>query len=179
MKVTLPVIAVVFLSLFACEKETAKPQKPPAAPQARIVQKAEQPGEATHAIKPGETQPEAETYVYDPKGRRDPFLSIVTASKKEREDERKRKGLKPSEAFDVAEIKVIAIAWDKNRHFAMIQFPDKKYFTVREGTTLGIYGGKVIKIDKDGMVIREHIKDYKGEIHPKDTTLRLRKEEEE
>jgi Tfp pilus assembly protein PilP len=45
--------------------------------------------------------------------------------------------------------------------------------------SLGIYSGKVVRIDARGVVVREYIKDYKGEIQPKDTILRLRKEEGE
>jgi hypothetical protein len=45
--------------------------------------------------------------------------------------------------------------------------------------TLGLFGGKVIKIDPVGVVIREQVKNYRGEVEPKDTILKLRKEEEE
>jgi Tfp pilus assembly protein PilP len=73
----------------------------------------------------------------------------------------------------------MAIAKDKNNYYAMIQLPDRKYFTIREGMTLGLYGGRVIKIDATGVVVREMIKDFKGVIQPRDTILKLRKEEGE
>ena len=171
------IMVVVMGPLFACSKE--KP-KPAAQQQAQPVLPAE-PAKKEQAApqKAEETKVRAEAYSYEPKGRRDPFLSIIEASKKEREMEKKRKGLKPSESYDIPDIKVIAIARDKDRYYAMVQLPDKKYFTVREGTSLGLYSGKVIKIDAVSVVVREYIKDYKGEIKPKDTILRLRKEEGE
>ncbi|HUO76503.1 MAG TPA: pilus assembly protein PilP [Thermodesulfovibrionales bacterium] len=160
----------------ACEKEKPKGiQK-----QAQKVQPAEPPkkGEAA-SQKPEEKKVEAEAYSYSPQGRRDPFLSIIEASKKEQESEKKKRSLRPSEMYDVTEIRVIAIAKDKNRSYAMVQLPDKKYFTVKEGMTLGLNNGKVISIDAGSVMVREYIKNYKGEIQSKDTTLRLRKEEGE
>lgn len=160
----------------ACEKEKPK-----------VVQKQAQkvqPAEPPKAVEPSPQKPEekkvvGEAYSYSPQGRRDPFLSIIEASKKEKESEKKKKSLKPSEMYDVAEIKVIAIARDRNMAYAMVQLPDKKYFTVKEGMTLGLYNGKIIRIDAGSVVVREYLKDYKGEVQPKDTILRLRKEEGE
>jgi Tfp pilus assembly protein PilP len=57
--------------------------------------------------------------------------------------------------------------------------PDKKSYTIKEGMVLGLYGGKVEKITKDTVVIREFIKDYRGNLKPKDTILKLREGEGE
>jgi Tfp pilus assembly protein PilP len=56
--------------------------------------------------------------------------------------------------------------------------PDKKTYTVTVGMTLGIQGGKVQKITKDSVVIREFIRDYRGDIKPRDSILKLHKGEE-
>lgn len=130
-------------------------------------------------IIPGEKKVKTETYLYSPQGRRDPFLSIIEATKKEREAERKKRKVRPAEVYDAADINVIAIAGDKEGYYAMVQLPDKKYFTIKEGMTLGLYGGKVTKITAQGVILREYVKNYKGELQPKDTILKLRKEGEE
>lgn len=171
------VILVTSLTLtvaVSCKKEQPKPvvQK-----QAQKVEVAPAPSKPA-AIKE-EKGTEAEVYTYNPKGRRDPLLSIIEASKRERESDKRKKSLKPSESYDIADIKVIAIARDRSRYYAMIQLPDKKYFTVKEGMALGIHGGTIVRIDDIGVTVREYIKDYKGEIQPKDIQLRLRKEEVE
>jgi type IV pilus assembly protein PilP len=169
-------LTLAFALTVACEKEKPKQIQQ----QAKKVQPAGPPQKVEPAPqKSEEKKVETEAYSYSPQGRRDPFLSIIEASKKERESEKKKKSLKPSEMYDIAEIKVIAIARDKNRSYAMVQLPDKKYFTVKEGMTLGLYNGKVIRIDARSVVVREYLKDYKGETQPKDTILRLRKEEGE
>ncbi|MCL5022300.1 MAG: pilus assembly protein PilP [Nitrospirae bacterium] len=169
-------LLIILLPLGACKKETPRPaaqQKGKAQPQAAPAKT------EPAALKPVSQKAEPETYHYNPQGRRDPFLSIIESSKREREAEKKRKGLKPAEAFDVSDIRLIAIAKDRHRFYAMLQLPNKKYFTVREGTSVGLYGGKVIKITPSTVVVREYITNYKGEVQPKDTILKLRKEEGE
>jgi len=123
-----------------------------------------------------EPKVEKEIYVYDPKGRRDPFTSLVQVTKGKPE---RKKGTSPVEEFDLDEIKLIAIAWDNQQYYALITLPDKKSYTIRKGMTLGIYNGKIIQINRDSMLIREQIKDYKGQIKTEDTILKLRKEGEE
>ncbi|HXX58437.1 MAG TPA: pilus assembly protein PilP [Thermodesulfovibrionales bacterium] len=175
----LAAIIILAISLFACGQEQQKPAGQTEQKQVRKSAATEPQKSEVVAAQKEETKVESETYLYDPKGRRDPFLSIIDASKKEQEAEKKKKGLKPLEANDLSAIKVLAIAWDKKKHFAMVQFTDNKYYTVREGMTLGAYGGKVIRIDENSVVVRETMKDYKGELQHKDTILKLRKEEGE
>ena len=123
-----------------------------------------------------EEKVERQAYVYDPKGRRDPFISLIEVAK---EKPQKRRGSTPMEAFDVGEIKLSAIVSDGNQYYALIMLPDMKSYTIRKGMTLGLYGGKVEKITADSVFIREAIRDYKGQLKNKDTILRLRKEGEE
>jgi Tfp pilus assembly protein PilP len=179
---SLIVIGMFMASSLGCGK-AAPPAQKKAVGEAQKAgkeepKKEEKKEEALPAL-PADKKPEFEAYVYDAKGKRDPFVSLIEISKKEKEAEKKKKGLTPSESFDVADINVIAIAWEKDRYYAMVQLPDKKYFTVKEGTALGIYGGRVIRIDKGSVLVREYVKDYKGEVQPKDTILKLRKEEVE
>lgn len=163
-------IPLLLLPFYGCKKEA--PKKPEA-------QKVKPVEPRKDVAKPEEKKVEIETYTYNPAGRKDPFLSIIEASKKERELEKKKKATKPTEAFDVNDIKIIAIAWEKDRYYAMVRLPDGKYFTLKEGMTIGLYGGRVIKIDPNTVVVREFIKDYKGDIKPRDIILKLRKEEAE
>ncbi len=165
-------ILLLLLPFHGCKKEAPKPQ-----PQAKKVQPSDAAQEFSQKVE--EKKVETETYTYNPAGRKDPFLSIIEATKKEKEVEKKKKPSKPTEAFDVNDIKIIAIAWEKDRYYAMARLPDGKYFTLQEGMTIGLYGGKVVKIDPNTVVVREFIKDYKGDVKPKDTILKLRKEEEE
>jgi len=163
------VISSLSFVLIACgdKKPAKKPQPQAAAPQAVA---------AAPAAPQNEVKAEKEVYVYEPKGRRDPFVPLTDVVK---EKPLKKRGSAAIEDFDVEEIKVIAIAWDSKQYFAMVTLPDKKSYTIRKGMTLGLYGGKVREITKDSVIITEQIKDYKGQLKTKDTILKLRKEEEE
>lgn len=119
-----------------------------------------------------------ETYVYNPEGRRDPFLSIITAAKKAREQKRP-KGLLPLEDYDISQFSLVAIIWSKDTYRALVGLPDGKYYTVMEGASLGLHDGKVARITQDSVTVREYIRDYKGHLRAEDTVLRLRKEEGE
>jgi type IV pilus assembly protein PilP len=143
--------------------EARKPQQAPAAAPAGTPQKEE-------------IKVEKEVYAYEPRGRRDPFVSLTDVMKAK---PTKKKGSSPIEGFDVEEIKLIAIAWDSQQYFALVTLPDNKSYTIKRGMTLGLYDGKVREITRDTVIITEQVKDYKGQLKTKDTILKLRKEGEE
>lgn len=151
-----------------------KKQPVPRSPKATQVEKAEVKTEGIGRESVKETY-DAQ-YTYESKGRRDPFLSLVTITKQK---PIKKKGASPFESYDVNEIKLLAIAWDEKKHYALIMLPNGKAYTITEGMTLGLEGGKVTKINKDSVVVREYIKDYKGDLKPRDSILKLHKGEEE
>ncbi len=164
-------LIIVFIGvivIFAGCKNKVSPAKP-AAPQPKAVVSLPPP------LTKEELKAEKEVYAYDQKGRRDPFMSLVQITK---EKPKRVAGKKPIENFDVDEIKLVAILWDSRQYYALITLPDNKSYTIRKGMTVGLYGGKVEDITKDTVLIREHLKDYRGQPKTKDTILKLRKEGE-
>ncbi|MCL4456392.1 MAG: pilus assembly protein PilP [Nitrospirae bacterium] len=143
------------------EKAIAKPADKPAD---KPVAKAQ---DVKDAIKPGAY------YEYTAGSRRDPFVPLIVKA-----DAKPAKGLTPMESYEVAEFKLIAILWDNSKYYAVITLPDGKSYTAREGVKMGLHGGKIYKITKDSVIIREHVRDYRGVLSPKDTVLKLRMEEE-
>lgn len=117
-----------------------------------------------------------ESYFYEPKGRRDPFVPLV---------EVKKVGKKvPTrgtlESYDVVDFELIAVVEKEGRqYYGLVLAPDNKSYTVKEGTVLGLFKGKVKKITANKVVIHEYIKDYKGELKPRQIVLELRKGEVE
>ena len=164
------IIIALLLTFAGCKKSQPTGTKPMAAP----VKPAEVKKEQQTTEQPKKV--EQEEYKYEAKGRRDPFLSLVQIKK---EKPTKKKGASPFESYDVDEIHLMAIASDKNKYYALISLPDKKSYTITEGMTLGLQGGKVQKITKNTVIIREFIRDYKGEVKPRDSILKLHKGEEE
>ncbi|MCE5195023.1 MAG: pilus assembly protein PilP [Nitrospiraceae bacterium] len=128
---------------------------------------------AAKTVEVKEEQKQEEVFIYDKKGRKDPFVSLAIKS-----EEKPKKGQTPLESYDVASIKILGIVWNQKGNFASIVLPDGKAYTLREGMTIGLHNGKVQKITKNAVIIREQIKDYKGVLKPKETTLKLRDEEE-
>lgn len=162
-------IIICLLGVSSCTDKKIPAKKP-------AVIKVEPPVVQQAALEPSELKVEREVYPYDPAGRRDPFTPLIEET---RQKVKRKIGATPIENFDVDEIKLIAVAWDSRQFYAMITLPDKKSYTIKRGMTLGLYGGKVHDITKDSVIIREQIKDYKGNLKMKDTILRLRQEGEE
>ena len=160
------IILLIFCA--GCKKEEPAVQKP----EAQQVIPAQTPEEKN---KSQEEKIAWETYQYDAKGKRDPFLSLLA---KERQKRVKKTGASPFESYEIDDMELLAIAWDKNKSYALMRFPDRKTYTVTEGMTLGLQGGKVQKITQDTVLIREFIKDYRGDSKPRDVILKLHKGEE-
>jgi len=167
----LMIFFLLFFSFGGCGKGKAPATKP-------MAEKVEPSGLKAENKEPGVVKPvEPEEYKYDARGRRDPFLSLIEVTKKKTT---KKKGASPFESYDIDEIRLLAIAWNKNnKYYALIILPDKKTYTITEGMALGLQGGKVAKITKDNVIIREFMQDYRGEIKPRDSILKLHKGEEE
>ena len=127
------------------------------------------------ADKPAETvstAPVSAVFEYAASGRRDPFSPLIVKA-----EAKPAKSMVPIESYEITEFKVIAILWNKAGYYSVITLPDGKSYTIKEGMKMGLHGGKVYKITKDAVVIREHVRDYKGTLSPKDTILKLRREE--
>lgn len=170
-KIALIFMLCLLMPFGGCKKEPVTVKKP-GAQMAKTVE-----------VKKDQQQTAAETkdimqakfYDYDPQGRRDPFLSLVEITKKK---PTKKKGASPIESYSVDEIKLLAIASDQESTYALILLPNQKTFTIKEGMVLGLEGGKVEEISAEKVVIREYVKDFRGNLTHKDIVLKLHKGEE-
>ncbi|HSW64894.1 MAG TPA: pilus assembly protein PilP [Dissulfurispiraceae bacterium] len=106
--------------------------------------------------------------------KRDPFVSLTLKA-----DTLRKQGIGSLEVFDAGEFQLIAVVQDSSGPYAAITLPDGKSYTVRQGTKVGLYGGKVVKITLDSLIIREMVKNYKGVLTAKDTVLKLRRGDEQ
>lgn len=158
-------ILIAFVFSGACKQSPPPPQTQavkasPSAPPTSI--------EATVA----EPKVEEEIYLYDKTGKRDPFVSLI-------KKEEVVPGDTPLESYDVSAVRILGIVWNQKGHFAEVILPDGKAYTVKEGMPIGVHKGKVQRITKSSIIVKENVKDYKGEIKSKETILKLREEEEE
>jgi len=94
-------------------------------------------------------------YSYDAQQLRDPFASLIVKR------EERRKGVSPLESYDIEELKLTGVVWDKKGGMALIQAPDGRFYIVRENDRIGFSGGRVTKILKDTVEVKENNKKTK------------------
>ncbi len=107
-------------------------------------------------------------FVYDPSGKRDPFMAFDFAPKSE--DELKT----PLERYDLGQLKLTAVLEGFDQPKAIIENAAGKGFTATIGTKIGRNNGEIAEIQKDRVLILETEIDFTGVKKTKTTELRLR-----
>lgn len=95
----------------------------------------------------------ADTYRYDPQGRRDPFQSLVGPTPKIQAGQR-APGVP---GFLIDEMKLQGVVKTKQGHVAMINGPDNKGYLIRVGDK--VLDGEVIRITPSSVVFRQEVND--------------------
>lgn len=166
--------ALILLVLFYGCKD--KPAPPPAQTQQKQVNTGSLPA-TTQTETVAEEASEPEGYVYQQRDRRDPFVPLIVPKKKAVKIEGARAGSLVS--YDIGDFTLAAIAQKGGQYFALLTTPDNRSFTVKKGTAIGLYKGKVEEITKDKIIIVEYSSDYKGELKPRQIMLEFHKGEVE
>jgi type IV pilus assembly protein PilP len=136
---------------------------------------------AEEAGVPAEETPETVASVepadltYDSGDRRDPFIPLIAVTSGPGSGKKKTpRVLGTLESYDIPDFKIIAIIKKGDKGFyASLLAPDNKSFVVKEGTVIGLNGGKISEIHQDRMIVVEYIEDYKGNNVPRQVTLEL------
>jgi len=116
--------------------------------------------------------PPAETYTYQPDGRRDPFLSLLGSGTEARITSKSGEG--PS-GMSVADISVRGIMQSQGAMVAMIQGPDKKTYIVHKGDKL--LDGTIKSISPLGLVVDQEVTDPLSLVKHREITKLLRSNE--
>lgn len=101
-----------------------------------------------------------DAYVYDPKGRRDPFvppdgfgqIKVIATPGRAEEGDLKSMGL---ESFDIEQLRLVGIMWDVNKPKAMLVGPEDQVFLARPKQKIGRNGGYVAIIREGELVVVE------------------------
>ena len=102
---------------------------------------------------PAAQPPQAESYTYNPEGRRDPFVNLVGTGAEPRAT-REGEGVVN---LTVSEISVSGIMQSRGGLVAMVQGPDKKTYIVHQGDHLA--DGTVKTITPQGLIIIQEVND--------------------
>ena len=115
----------------------------------------------------------ADGYSYDPKGRRDPFQSMVKLLKLSQS----RGELPPLQRLELSDVKLIGIVSDASGYYGLIQTPDGKGYTVRVGTPMGTNNGTIKLISEQRVVVAEPAIDQTGKMTTRDIEILQRPKE--
>ncbi|MEO5658023.1 MAG: pilus assembly protein PilP [Nitrospiria bacterium] len=145
------------------------PPPAPTAPQPAVA--------AARAVTPTVPDPAvsvpAETYTYNPAGRRDPFRSLVVAGAKKNIE-----FLPPLQRREVSELKFVAVVWGELGTYGLLEMPDGKGYAVKVGTRVGPNQGLVRRITAKDLTVLERYVDFFGETRTREVVLELRTREE-
>lgn len=110
---------------------------------------------------------------YDPAGRRDPFVPMLSQLAPGQADPT----LPPLQRVSLTDMNLIAIIWGAYGYTAMVQTPDGNGYTVRKGTRVGPNAGVVSAVTEKGIIVQERFTDVYGRkqereyvklLHPKE-----------
>lgn len=138
-----------------------------AASQAAAPQPASRPAPAPPAQTTAQP-PQAESFTYQPEGRRDPFLNLLGTGTDARSVKR---GDGPA-GLGVGEISVRGILQSRGALVAMIQGPDNKTYIVHQGDKLA--DGTIKTITSQGLIVMQDVNDPLSLVKQREVTKLLR-----
>jgi Tfp pilus assembly protein PilP len=118
---------------------------------------------------PGDVQ--ADTYVYDPAGRRDPFLNLLGTGLEARSA---RRGEGPA-GMSVAEISVRGVLQSRGALIAMIQGADTRTYIVHQGDKF--IDGTIKTITPQGLIVLQEVNDPLSAVKQREVRKMLRSSE--
>jgi Tfp pilus assembly protein PilP len=103
------------------------------------------------------SEPEPAANVYNPAGKRDPFVPFDFSQPSAPPDP-----ANPLTGFDYKELRLSSVLAGGEEPIAIVEDSTGRGFTVRRGTKIGKAGGEVIEIQRDKLVIQEPRTDSRG-----------------
>jgi type IV pilus assembly protein PilP len=168
------------LATGACSNGIESPKKPGAGKQAATtpaVKKAAGAAKQHTAATEASAQPLAAAFTYDPAGKPDPFIPLVSEvpisgqrtdvpAAPEAED------LAPLQKYDLSELKLVAIIIrDDNLSTAMVEDKAGYGYILKQGMLIGKNNGIIRQITPDSIVVEEKIVDPSGREKNNTVTL--------
>lgn len=115
----------------------------------------------------------ADDYSYDPKSRRDPFQSMVLMVK----IGKAHSEMPPLQRFEISDMKLLGIIWGGYGYYGLIQTPDGKGYTVKEGMLLGANNGTIKSISEKRILVSEPTMEVTGKRSTREVEIFLRTKE--
>jgi Tfp pilus assembly protein PilP len=120
---------------------------------------------------PAPAPPKAESYSYNPEGRRDPFLNLIGTGTGESRSGLSRRG-EGAAGMLVAEISVRGVVESRSGLVAMIQGPDNKTYIVHSGDKL--LDGTIKSVTSRGLIVIQEVNDPLSLVKQREVSKLLR-----
>lgn len=116
-----------------------------------------------------------EPYIYDPKGRRDPFKAYVEAKPEEADV---AGPLMPLQQYDVDQLKLVGVIWNVNDPKAMFIDPKNQVHIVRRDERIGRKNGYVAVIREGEVVVVEAV-NVNGDLMYSTRVLKIQQKQDQ
>jgi len=161
---------LLFLGSAGCsKKEAPAPAVRTPAPKAEAKAAAKAAEPTAPAPEPVKEPPVVR--LYDPVGKRDPFVPFIKVLAKAVRGDLSL--LPPLQRYDLGELKFVGVIWGAELRKALVEDAEGKGYTVGVGTRIGSSGGVVTRITEDEIVVRESFRDYMGGKIERESSLKL------
>jgi type IV pilus assembly protein PilP len=144
-------------------KKVATPRPVPVAQDVQVMGQSE--------VQEPETKKSAPYFGYNPIGKRDPFHPYIS------EEGPARPILTPLQTFDIDQLNLVAIIWNPKEQRAMVEDPQDRGYILKKGTLIGKNWGRVIKIEKEEVIIAEEYRDLNGQLIVNEIVMTLDEKE--
>ena len=158
--------AVVLAAAFAagCGGESPPPQP--------VVQKPVPKAQAAPQAPSKTEEKKAEAVaLYDPAGKRDPFVSFIKEENPQRGKE--IAALPPLLRYELGELKLVGILWTKSGAKALVEDAEGKGYSVGTGSRIGRSGGVVARITEKEVIVREEFTGLQGQKVVREIAMQL------
>lgn len=162
-------VTVLLVLLSGCREEPPAPQPAPRRVQPAVAEK-----QAVTQAEEAAREPAEPVFVYDPSGRRDPFLPLTRIRTPVTSD---GEPLTPLQQFDLGQFRLIGIIIGRSEPMAMVMAPGGKSYILRRGIRIGKNDGRVIDIRGDTVVVEERYYDFAGQYRTSIQEIQLSKSE--
>lgn len=115
---------------------------------------------------------------YDSQGKIDPFKPLIQDKPEETvvaNDNKPKRILTPLEKIDLSQIRLVAVILMKNKKIAMVEESSGKGYEVGIGTFIGKNQGRVSEILSSSIVVKELVKDFRGQLKEQTQEIKLNK----
>lgn len=112
---------------------------------------------------------------YIARGKIDPFEPLFKDEPVAGKKKKKRIPRTPLEKLSLGQLKLVAIIRAPSGNKALVEESSGKGYVIKKGTYIGLNSGKIVKIEKDNIIIEEEIQNIQGNMEVRQVELKLQK----